>query len=166
MFGWFGCGVQELPYFREDMWQHALTLPREICIKDGRLYQMPAQEIISQFSALDIKRGQIIIPEENAWRLHLISDTECKTEIHIGESYDHLKIVMDPIKRQFIADRSCLKQKISEEYGTRRVCPLDTHKSVEVDLYYDNTFLEIYIDGGKDVMSLRLFPESYKVEMI
>lgn len=166
MFGWFGCGVQELPYFREDMWQHALTLPREICIKDGRLYQMPAQEIISQFSALDIKRGQIIIPEENAWRLHLISDTECKTEIHIGESYDHLKIVMDPIKGQFIADRSCLKQKISEEYGTRRVCPLDTHKSVEVDLYYDNTFLEIYIDGGKDVMSLRLFPESYKVEMI
>lgn len=165
MFGWFGCGVQELPYSREDMWQHALTLPREICVRDSRLYQMPAQEMISHFPELNIKRGESLIPEESTWRFHFISDTEDKTEIFIGESDDCLKIVVDPVKGQFIADRSGLKQKISETYGTQRICPLDIYKTAEIDLYYDNTFLEIYIDGGREVMSMRLFPKSCKVEM-
>lgn len=163
MFGWFGCGVQELPYSKKDMWQHALTLPRELRIKNGILYQMPAKEVKERFPLLEIKKGECLVPEESTWRFQM--ETEKKTEIQIGKPDDCLVVTLDPKEGKLTVDRSNLKQKLDESFGTTRSCPVSTDKAVMLEFYYDNTFAEIYVEDGKETMSLRLFPESVEIRV-
>ncbi len=38
--------------------------------------------------------------------------------------------------------------------------------SKTVEIYYDNTFIEIYLNDGKDTMTLRAFPENVEINLI
>ena len=35
-----------------------------------------------------------------------------------------------------------------------------------IEIYYDNTFIEIYLNNGKDTMTLRAFPENVEINLI
>ena len=35
-----------------------------------------------------------------------------------------------------------------------------------IEIYYDNTFIEIYLNDGKDAMTLRAFPENVEINLI
>lgn len=35
-----------------------------------------------------------------------------------------------------------------------------------IEIYYDNTFIEIYLNDGKDTMTLRAFPENVEINLI
>ena len=155
MFAWFGCGVQDLPYAKDDMWIHALTMPRILSIKNGKLYQEIPEEISSQFENRETS--------ENSWRLHLDMTKESYSDVQIGEDGDCLNIHIDIANGYITADRTNLLKKISEEYGSIRRLQVQEGTISSLDLYYDNTFLEIYINGGEEVMTLRAFPEKNKI---
>lgn len=157
MFAWFGCGVQDLPYAKEDMWIHALTMPRILSVKNGKLYQTIPEEISSQFESREIS--------EKTWKLHLDLTKESCTGIQIGEDGDCLTIEIDPVNGYITADRTNLLHKISEEYGYVRRLQTKEGTISSLDLYYDNTFLEIYINGGEEVMTLRAFPEKTTIAL-
>lgn len=162
--GWFGCGCQTLPHMEEDMWVHGLTMPRRMSIVNGKLIQSLHEKAVARYDTVELTDGQII-PLKNSFRLHV---PECKDEItviQIGEDGDCFKIIVDREHGRLTVDRSCLKEKFCLKYGEERSLSFKPGDEIYLDLYYDNTFAELFINGGKEVMSFRAFPESLNIKM-
>ena len=64
-----------------------------------------------------------------------------------------------------VADRSTLKHQFSTEYGIQREVSM-SEELKNIEIYYDNTFIEIYLNDGKDTMTLRAFPENVEINLI
>ena len=162
MFAWLGCGAQELPYAKEDMWIHSLTMPRFLTIKEGKLCQEVPENIKNEYAHLDIDSKRIK-PEEDTWYINL-TDKQI-SEIQIGDQEDHLSIKIDWAAGHIVADRSTLKHQFSTEYGIQREVSM-SEELKNIEIYYDNTFIEIYLNDGKDTMTLRAFPENVEINLI
>ena len=162
MFAWLGCGAQELPYAKEDMWIHSLTMSRFLTIKEGKLCQEVPENIKNEYAHLDIDSKRIK-PEEDTWYINL-TDKQI-SEIQIGDQEDHLSIKIDWAAGHIVADRSTLKHQFSTEYGIQREVSM-SEELKNIEIYYDNTFIEIYLNDGKDTMTLRAFPENVEINLI
>ena len=64
-----------------------------------------------------------------------------------------------------VANRSTLKHQFSTEYGIQREVSM-SEELKNIEIYYDNTFIEIYLNDGKDTMTLRAFPENVEINLI
>lgn len=162
MFAWLGCGAQELPYAKEDMWIHSLTMPRFLIIKEGKLYQEPPEEIKNAYSDLSTNHKEII-PEKNEWHIRL--EDQRISEIWIGDEQDHFSIRIDWMAGHITVDRSSLKHQFCTQYGTKRLVSMQEELH-NIEIYYDNTFIEIYLNDGKDTITLRAFPQNVKIKLI
>lgn len=162
MFAWFGCGVQELPYAKEDMWIHSLTMPRLLTIEEGKLCQRIPENIKDAYKNINVD-SKVIIPEEKTWHMR-VEDKE-STEIQIGKGQDYLSIRLDWAAGHVTVDRSNLKHQFCMEYGAQRSVSMQEELN-NIDIYYDNTFIEIYLNDGKDTITLRAFPENVEIKLI
>lgn len=163
LFAWFGCGMQTLPYSKEDMWIHGLTMPRKLEIKNGKLCQRMMEEVDQCFHGIVFNGQDILRPKETTWKLHLDFDKKLYREIQIGENDDCIRLKI--FENHTILDRSHLKLSICEEYGVERGMELSSDHLQELDVYYDNTFVEIYFNGGEEVMTFRAYPEDAIVKV-
>ena len=173
--GWFGCGEQHLP---EDSyhWRHALTLPRKLHIREERLYMPPAPEAIRAFGAPashsetpvsrteapisstePVPPGPFIQPAplsclqwsfENDKRIHTLS---------IGGPMDYWTLTIDMSDRTVTWDRSNIKLLPVPAYGTVRRCSFTQCSHMDIDIFMDNSFVEIYIQNGERVLSGRIY---------
>lgn len=164
MFAWFGCGVQNLPYAKEDMWIHALTMPRELYLKNGKLCQKVPEEISRQYT--EVLPKEQITPECDVWKLSIDLQEQPYSMIQIGQEDDCLKLYIEKDTGIVAADRSELKQKVCEDYGTVRRLQTKNKELSRIDLYYDHSFYEIYVNGGEEVITLRAFPETVCIKMM
>lgn len=157
-FSWFGCGAQELPYMEEDMWIHGLTMPRILSIQNRKLIQRLPEEIAAQFETVSLTEGRIIW-DKNCFHFSIPACREQMT-VRLGEKDDCIRITVDPEQGKLTLDRSGLKEQFSEKYGVTRSLSLEPGNAIHLDLYYDNTFGELFVNEGEAVMSFRAFPKS------
>lgn len=161
-YAWFGCGVQTLPYMNEDMWVHGLTMPRRLSIQEGKLIQSLDQSTANQYEIITLEKGWAA-PAKKTFHLQvnpIKDDIRC---IHIGEERDCFKIVIDKEKGHLTVDRSSLKQRFCQEYGELRSLSFPAEKSLKLDLYYDNTFAELFVNDGEEVMTFRAYPSALNI---
>lgn len=80
MYGWAGMPDIEPEYDNnpsiEEGWQHALTVPRELTVREGKIYQNPVEE-------LDMLRGEILCDEKQE---DIYSERNCCQNILDTES--------------------------------------------------------------------------------
>ncbi len=156
-YAWFGCGVQRLPYMEEDMWVHGLTMPRELSIQNGRLVQNPCHRTAGQYETYALKKGALH-PASDSFRLHMGRDENEMGRIRIGRENDCVRILIDRKKGRLTVDRGGLKKNFSQEYGKTRSLSFAPDKPLELDLYYDNTFAELFVNNGEEAAAFRAFP--------
>lgn len=161
---WFGCGVQEVPYMEEDKWVHGLVMPRRLSIQGGRLVQNLYEKTAAQYDAYTLRQGTMY-PSTDSFRLRLEPDAEDVCCIRIGEDDDHLQISIDRAAGRLTVDRSHLKMNFCEEYGETRSLSFPADESFCLDLYYDNSFVELFVNNGEEVMTFRAFPPSLKINV-
>ena len=127
-------------------------------------HRMPVvhKNIKNEYAHLDIDSKRIK-PEEDTWYINL-TDKQI-SEIQIGDQEDHLSIKIDWAAGHIVADRSTLKHQFSTEYGIQREVSM-SEELKNIEIYYDNTFIEIYLNDGKDTMTLRAFPENVEINLI
>ncbi len=153
MIGWMGIG--DIPYTNPTTdlgWQHCLTVPREITADgDGSLLQNPVRE-------LEKLREDETHPDKDApFEILLPSD------ILIGVQ-DSFKIVLDE-KLYLIYDKNVFSLKFTDDsiaFGR------DVRKTIvqdlrEIRMLCDKSSLEIYLNGGEQVMSTRFYPGSESI---
>ena len=157
LIGWMG--IPDAEYKNptvEDGWQHALTLPRELHMKDGKLIQTPIEE-------LNLLRG-----EERCYESREKLNEACEeqlvfeAEIYFNSCNDILSddtvIELRKGTELIYSHTAGLLTLSLKEGGYGR-----TERSVKVDelknlrIYSDTTSLEIFVNGGEEVFTTRVY---------
>ena len=142
----------------EDMWIHGLTMTRIMSIQSGRIIQRLPEQVAAQYQTVSLTEGEIAW-DETCFRLHIPVCREPMT-VRLGKEGDCVRIIVDPKQGKLILDRSGLKEQFSEKYGVTRSLSVEPDSLIQLDLYYDNTVGELFVNEGKAVMTFRAFPES------
>jgi beta-fructofuranosidase len=163
MIGWLG-----LPEEREDAhptiehkWIHAMTLPRELKLVDGKVYQLPvdelkelrgegvkheAVELGNKAQAFKGVEGDVL--EINLETLETVTNA---MTIHIR---NHANLVYNPTDKLFKLDRiSYVDGSTVEE----RFCHLHQLKSLRI--FLDTSSIEVFINEGEEVFTARIYPD-------
>ena len=143
LIGWLG--LPDIEYENPTTlfgWQHALTMPRELHAKNGRIYQTPIKEFSHMRQACAVKDlkdacFEVAIEIENACTFVLLLRKD------VTLSYDPMTRI------------ATLEMKESG-YGrtSRHVYVKDL---VKLHIFSDTSSLEIYFNDGEEVMTTRVY---------
>ena len=159
--GWMGIPEEEdFPTVKNE-WLHCLTLPRELKVIDGKLYQVPIKEMESirgekiEFSgkvAGEVKVGTGATYELKVKFKDFNSDFGLK--LRTGKSSETV-LKFDYKDKKFVLDRTKGEQ---PDKRLRKVY-LGDISELELTIFVDNSSVEVFINGGQEVFSSRIFPE-------
>lgn len=148
--GWMGIG--DIPYTNPTVpigYQHCLTLPREITVDNtGMLLQSPIRELTQLRQEKHIlKSGEI---ENMALPFELTADVHGEFSVTIADS----------VKLNW--NGSIFELQFTDEMigGGRTVRKAPLEQCSDIRIIADKSSLEIYLDGGRKVLSSRFYPDS------
>lgn len=155
LIGWMGVG--DIPYTNPTVslgWQHCLTLPREISVsKNDEVLQKPIRE-------LELLRSEELT----------VSDGECKTvplpcELY-GKGNGGFEITFENALSLTYDGKIFRLEFTNDNVGCgRTVRNCATEKCGDIRIIADTSSLEIYLDGGRKVLSTRFYPENESVNL-
>ena len=159
--GWMGIPEEEdFPTVKNE-WIHCLTLPRELKVIDGKLYQLPIKEMESirgekiEFSGKmtgEVKVGTGVTYELKAKFSDFNSDFGLK--LRTGKNSETV-LKFDYNDKKFVLDRTKGEQ---PDKRLRKVY-LGNISELELTVFVDSSSVEVFINGGQEVFSSRIFPE-------
>lgn len=159
--GWMGIPEEEdFPTVKNE-WLHCLTLPRELKVIDGKLYQVPIKEMESirgekiEFSGKvtgEVKVGTGVTYELKAKFTDFNSDFGLKLRT---SKNSETVLKFDYNDKKFVLDRTKGEQ---PDKRLRKVY-LGDISELELTVFVDNSSVEVFINGGQEVFSSRIFPE-------
>ena len=159
--GWMGIPEEEdFPTVKNE-WLHCLTLPRELKVIDGKLYQVPIKEMESirgekiEFSRKvtgEVKVGTGVTYELKAKFSDFNSDFGLK--LRTGKNSETV-LKFDYNDKKFVLDRTKGEQ---PDKRLRKVY-LGNISELELTVFVDSSSVEVFINGGQEVFSSRIFPE-------
>ena len=159
--GWMGIPEEEDFPTVKNKWLHCLTLPRELKVIDGKLYQVPINEMESirgekiEFSGKvtgEVKVGTGVTYELKAKFTDFNSDFGLK--LRTGKNSETV-LKFDYNDKKFVLDRTKGEQ---PDKRLRKVY-LGDISELELTVFVDNSSVEVFINGGQEVFSSRIFPE-------
>ena len=135
----------------EDGWQHTLTLPRELSVRDGILCQNPVRELDAWWN--------VFTPFENTY-----SETpgDC-FELELTEIGESVRLtlagglLLSWKKEEGIFWMEFTDKKLGAG-RTRR--GRRTEKLTDLRVIVDVSCVEVFLNGGKDVFSTRFYPDT------
>ena len=152
LIGWMGIG--DIDYTNPTAglgWQHCLTLPREITsLPGGKLAQNPAKEYES------LRGEKLRAADGSSMRVPLPFDLCAKTE---GE----FEITMDGILLRYTGGLFSMKFTDDSIGCGRNIRRVRMESCRDVRIIADMSSLEIYLDGGRCVMSTRYYPAEEEI---
>lgn len=157
LIGWMGIG--DTSYFNpttELGYQHCLTIPRElICNEDGKILQRPIRELAAlRGESLSVKSGQSI---------SVSLPFELKADV--GKSF---RIEIDGgLRLEYNGSEFAMS---FSEYGSGIGCGRQTRRTLcefcgDISIIADMSSVEVFLDGGKKVLSTRFYPDDEAVSL-
>ncbi|MGD6870740.1 sucrose-6-phosphate hydrolase [Sutcliffiella horikoshii] len=169
MVGWMGVPEQD-----EDKhptiahkWVHALTLPRELKWVDGKLLQVPVEELALMrkdqlVKKIDLQLSgdgiELEIRESKAFEMSLsFKDDVASFEMDLS---DTIRLIFDASERVFSLRR---KSFVTGEWECRS-CSLQ--ELSELRAYVDFSSVEVFLNSGEEVFTARIFPDGHAAGMV
>ena len=162
--GWAGnASEDDQPSIETGQWVHALSMPRMLSLKAGRLVQRPA-------ACLPYDAGEPVLVGEHletgiyeiddlsahrSWQLRLEADAEQTTGpwgLRIGSDDSHVDITLDG--RVLRVDRSTSRY---TQHGSTRVVTLPEGCEPVLEVIHDRSLTEVFVGDGALVLTLRSF---------
>ncbi|MFE4524528.1 glycoside hydrolase family 32 protein [Cytobacillus firmus] len=160
LYGWMGItdedeSSQPTVSYR---WIHALTMPRVLDMKNGRLIQIPVEEL----KKLRKDKTELHDVEINGERLQL-DGIGGKTAELLLKFFKNIRFKMDfrneasltynPDQKEIQLHRRNVRTGMQES----RICKISSLSKLHV--FMDQSSLEIFINGGEEVFTARYFPD-------
>ncbi|MYL69354.1 sucrose-6-phosphate hydrolase [Halobacillus litoralis] len=161
MFGWMSVpdqDEQEHPTIKHQ-WLHNMTLPREMKLVDGRVYQTPVAELE------ELRNGGVVKREVQIHQETLEVDgvkgkaVELKLEdIDVSEGWFALeaggaaRLVYSREQRIFTLERESYVNGVVEKRQTEVADLKDMH------VFIDTSSVEVFVNGGAQVFTARFYP--------
>ena len=153
LIGWMGIGDDSYTNPTTDLgWQHCLTLPRELTVgPDGKILQNPIRELES------LKKNTKPV-EGEAWE-------GLPFEINASDFTDDVSVSVSGAEICWTREGGVLSLHFTNGEGFGRIERKIKLASLEsLRIIADVSSLEIYINGGRYVMSTRFYPEHRQVK--
>lgn len=154
---WIGLPDVDYPTDKYD-YQGAMSLVKELSIKDGKLYQYPVEAITSLRAESENFAAKAVT--NNTYELELQFPANQKSEILLfaDDKGNGLSLTVDTKDGKIILDRSKAGVQYATEFGTTRECSIDP-KETSANIFVDNSIIEIFINKGEKVFTSRVFPK-------
>ena len=148
-------------------WSGMMTLPRELILKEGKIYQNPVRELelyrknkieylgerISETAVLEGIRGRVIDLQVDITEFgfhHFAIHFACNEEYEMLLQYNHLRkcLTIDRTHSGLVRDVVCRRKMMAEPFIS------ETQKEVlSLRLLLDRYSVEVFLNGGERVMS-------------
>ncbi|SES72580.1 sucrose-6-phosphate hydrolase [Thorsellia anophelis] len=170
MIAWMGLPEIEYPSDK-DGWAHCLTLPRELTLIDGKIFQHPVKELQNLRKEVIFKGyadDKSIIGRSAHFELILSDDSTFDNfELALFASdplllnnkdsaIEKLTVRYDSMARQVTIDREFAGIAFATKYGTTRCYKL-SKPLTHIQLFGDTSSLEVFFNHGEAAASLRHF---------
>lgn len=150
--GWMGIGDDSYTNPTTELgWQHCFTLPRELSVgPDGKIMQLPVRELDS------LKKKTKTIDGE-AWE-------SVPFDLEVSKCSDTVKIAVSGAELKWDKTSGVFSLTFSNDEGRGRGVRRIRMESLDsLRVIADTSSLEIYINGGRYVMSARFYPEHKQI---
>lgn len=159
LIGWIGMPEKEAEYpTTQEGWIHSLTMPRELSVKDGKLYQLPVKELnVLANEQIQVNTNndivQISMPSKIKLAIDLADTNYWQGELKIQD--DSLLLSYDKQTQEFCIDRS----KMSLGGKDKRFFTVKTDDTLNLDIYLDTSIIEIYCQEGQSCATACYYPQ-------
>lgn len=155
--GWMGLpdieGIYENPTV-ESGWQHAMTLPRELRVEDGILYQTPVREL----ETLRKEEYEFVVEDKAELRCDGVfelgfkrADSKERFSLKLGQS---VLLNYQPEEEKF-------ELRFLDSSGAGRTSRRVALKSLRsLRMFVDSSSIEIFLNDGAEVFTTRFYPET------
>ena len=151
MWSWMGIGDTMPEYTNPTIargWQHALALPRELSVENGKLYQRPLVE----YEVLRRNKTKRQIADADD-----LSGEVYELLIQLEESKDfYLKLRQDT---ELIFEEKVLTLKHGKSGYGRRKRMTQVEEVTQLQIFVDTSSIEIFVNDGEFVLTTRLYPD-------
>lgn len=150
LIGWMG--LPDIPYTNPTIangWQHALTLPRVLTLKNNHIHQYPLEEILA---ARQLQKSFNILKNQT----YHYTSVVCQCHLHSLTNKWNITLRED-IQLSYHNQLLTLTMKKSG-YG-RDVRHVEIESIQEIDIFSDTSSLEIFINHGEYVLSPRVYDD-------
>lgn len=154
---WIGLPDVDYPTDKYD-YQGAMSLVKELTIKDGKLYQYPVEAITS------LRDSEENFSEKsttsNTYELEVTFPANDKSELLLfaDDKGNGLRLTVDTKEGIVTLDRSKAGVQYATDFGTSRHCSIDKDETT-ANIFVDKSIVEIFINKGEKVFTSRVFPE-------
>lgn len=155
---------QEKVFSEGELRIHCLTLPRELTVADGKLLQNPVKEL----EALKGKQVPVRQTEENAFRL--LPETRTFRLEFLNQDPDHRITVSfyggDTVMDWIPEEKTVRFSRKNWVSGKEEVKECFAEKLWKAEIWSDQSSIEIFLNGGRQVLSSRIYPEGPDTEVL
>ena len=153
-------GLPEIDYPTDAYgYQGALSLIKDFRIKNGHLYQYPVEEMLALRQA-PIHFSENITVEKNAYEyaFEVFANQEATVYLYADSDKKHfVTLSINTIDGKIVLDRSDMGASFGAEFGVSRQLTLTGQENVKVNVFVDESVLEVFINDGAYVLSSRIF---------
>ncbi|MGL4952897.1 MAG: glycoside hydrolase family 32 protein [Culicoidibacterales bacterium] len=157
MIAWMGLPEEEAQPTCEHGWVHALTIPRQLQVRDGVLYQTPLEE----FAQLRGTKQAMKIGADEAQKLAVAASYELQFACPTMPTTGVMTIDFDgdhTLTCDFEQGIVTLTRRGAYLPGIRQ-CRLDATHVFTMTIFKDTSSVEIFLQGGSQVFTARTFHE-------
>ncbi|GAA6237718.1 sucrose-6-phosphate hydrolase [Apilactobacillus micheneri] len=152
-------GLPDTEYLSDDEgWEGALTMVRELHIKDGRLIQTPVKENDSLIGEKDNVENGMQLDKQSLINFDVEDGKDNEMLINSDDSYLKLSFDRDSHKLNLT------RKNIGEDAESRNVL-LGSSRLQDCAIYFDNTVFEIYINDGQRTMTGTFFHDGKNLKL-
>lgn len=149
-------------------WCGALTLPREISYKDGHLYQKPVREAQSLRLSSYKVCAQDSVLQSTTKTLSSNSALELTLSIKPSDNdAEQYGIAIGNSIRLFVdrQTKTLTLFRLDLNATSYRALPIDWDKEHQLQIFIDNSSIEVFIDNGHDTMTSNFFGTDHTVSL-
>lgn len=151
MWSWMGIGDIMPEYTNPTIargWQHAMALPRELVIENGKLYQRPLEEY------KQLRNDEKICSMED---MSDLSGEVYELFLEFDESAPFVLELRQDTELIYDGDILTLRHGKSGYGRRKRMTPVDEMKNIQI--FVDTSSMEFFINNGEYVLTTRVYPE-------
>lgn len=156
MIGWLG--IPDADYTNPTMengWQHALTIPRELSVRDGKLIQEPIEEL-KQLRSEDkavctFNYGQALIMQNSIY----------EAEVNFKRCHEMTMTLREGVTLSYKDHILTLNLGVYGSGRTTRKVKLE--KLEYLQIFADTTSLEIFVNHGEEVFTTRVYNRNGRI---
>lgn len=154
-------GLPDLTYPSDEYGhQGALSLVKELSLKNGKLYQYPVKETKDlRKSKVEFQNSYSFQTNQYELKITVKANTNEIFYLYADKNKErYLKIVVDAKEGRVEIDRAKVGIPTATKYGTKRYCYVDSQKDITLSIFVDTSIFECYINYGEKVITGRVFP--------